>query len=149
MTNNRDLSVEPPGRRAFETEFDRISEGIASPENASRAGELSQAVSKARSVADQGDFLAAIRLLGDVRIDLTPGRAPGNESAVRPEDVEQALGDLRRALKRAEGTGAIGVIETIFWAAREAAMERRWEAAWALIDEADERMGEAHQPKAK
>lgn len=142
-----DQQADAPGRRAFEMEFGRISAGIVVSDNDIRLKDVSRAISKARAAADQGDFIGAIKLLGDVKITLTPAQAPALDAGVKPEDVEQALGDLRRAIKKSLGAPGIETIQTLCRAARESAIQGRWEAAWALIDEADQRMGEG--PPAK
>jgi len=66
---------------------------------------------------------------------------------VKPEDVEQALGDLRRALTRAGQFPRREEVAMLCREARAAASEGRWQAAWALIDEADQRLAESGQAK--
>jgi hypothetical protein len=136
-----------PGRRAFETELGRIAAGIVVADNDPRVSEASRAISRARAAADSGDFFGAIRLLGDVRVTLTAENAPALSAGIKPEDVEQALGDLRRALKRAGDFGGREAVSTLCRAARAEAAEGRWQAAWALIDEADARLADALGPR--
>ncbi len=132
-----------PGQRAYESELGRIAAGIIVADNDPRVREVSKAISRARAAADSGDFLGAIRLLGDVKVTVTPENAPTLGAGVKPEDVEQALGDLRRALKRAGEFVGRAAVSELCNAARAEAAEGRWQAAWALIDEADGRMAEA------
>lgn len=131
-----------PGKRAFEMEFGRIAAGIMVADNDPAVREVSRAISRARAAADSGDFIGAIRLLGDVKISLTAEQAPGLGVGMKPEDVEQALGDLRRAIKAAGEGPAIDEVRLLCRAAREEAISGHWEAAWALIDEADQRLAE-------
>jgi hypothetical protein len=133
---------EPPGKHAFEAELGRIASGIVVADNDPRVREVSKAISRARAAADSGDFIGAIRLLGDVTVTVTPENAPALAAGIKPEDVEQALGDLRRALKRAGDFEGKGAVETLCKAARAEAASGRWQAAWALIDEADGRLAE-------
>ncbi len=130
------------GKRAFDMEFGRLASGIVITDDDPQVAEVALAVSRARRAADAGDYVGAIRLLGDVKLSLTPAEAPGLDAGVKPEDVEQALGDLRRALAREDEFPGRKDIEALSLAAREAASEGRWEAAWALVDEADQRLGE-------
>ena len=134
--------VEPTGKRAFEAELGRIASGIVVADNDPRVREASKAISRARAAADSGDFLGAIRLLGDVKVTLTAENAPALAAGIKPEDVEQALGDLRRALKRAGAFEGKESVSTLCKAARAEAASGRWQAAWALIDEADGRLAE-------
>ena len=131
------------GKRAFEMEFGRLAAGIVIADDDPMVAEVSRAISRARHAADAGDYVGAIRLLGDVKVSLTPAEAPGLDAGVKPEDVEQALGDLRRALAREPSFPGREEVQALCRAAREAASEGRWEGAWALIDEADQRLGEA------
>jgi len=128
-------------------EFGRIAAGIVVSDNDPTVRDVSRAISRARTAAEQGDFISAIRLLGDVKIHLTAANAPGLDAGIKPEDVEQALGDLRRAIKKSLGVPGIEAIQTLCRAARESAVQGRWEAAWALIDEADQRMAETRSAK--
>ena len=130
------------GKRAFETELGRIAAGIVVADNDPRVSEASRAISRARAAADSGDFLSAIRLLGDVRVTVTADNATALSAGVKPEDVEQALGDLRRALKRSGDFEGKESIRTLCRAARDEGAAGRWQAAWALIDEADGRLAE-------
>jgi hypothetical protein len=123
-------------------EFGRLASGIVITDDDPQVAEVALAVSRARRAADAGDYVGAIRLLGDVKLSLTPAEAPGLDVGVKPEDVEQALGDLRRALAREGEFLGREDIQALQRAAREAASEGRWEAAWALVDEADQRLGE-------
>ena len=134
---------EGTGRRAFEAELGRIASGIVIADNDPRVHEASKVISRARAAADSGDFLGAIRLLGDVRVTLTAENATALSAGVQPEDVEQALGDLRRALKRAGDFEGREAVSLLCKAARAEAAAGRWQAAWALIDEADGRLAEA------
>jgi hypothetical protein len=124
-------------------EFGRMAAGIVIADDDPQVAEVSRAIHKARRAADEGDYVGAIRLLGDVKLSLTPAQAPGLDAGVKPEDVEQALGDLRRALAREGDFPGREGVRGLCRAAREAATEGRWEGAWALIDEADQRLGEA------
>lgn len=133
---------EPTGKRAFEAELGRIASGIVVADNDPRVREASKAISRARAAADSGDFLSAIRLLGDVKVTVTVENAPTLAAGIKPEDVEQALGDLRRALKRAGTFEGQEALSTLCKAARAEAASGRWQAAWALIDEADGRLAE-------
>lgn len=130
------------GKRAFETELGRIAAGIVVADNDPRVSEASRAISRARAAADSGDFLGAIRLLGDVRVTVTPENATALSAGVQPEDVEQALGDLRRALKRSGAFEGKEAVQSLCRAARLEAAASHWQAAWALIDEADARLAE-------
>lgn len=131
------------GKRAFEAELGRLASGIVVADNDPRVSEASRAISRARAAADSGDFLGAIRLLGDVRVTLTAENAPALSAGIQPEDVEQALGDLRRALKRAGTFPGREAVSALCIAARAEAAAGRWQASWALIDEADGRLAEA------
>src|SRR5689334_21054987 len=135
-------NMEPTGKRAFEAELGRIASGIVVADNDPRVREASKAISRARAAADSGDFLGAIRLLGDVKVTLTAENAPALAAGVKPEDVEQALGDLRRALKKAGSFEGKEAVEALCKASRAEAASGRWQAAWALIDEADGRLAE-------
>jgi hypothetical protein len=128
-------------------EFGRLAAGIVISDDDPAVSDLSHAISRARQAADSGDYVGAIRLLGDVKLSLSASQAPGLDSGVKPEDVEQALGDLRRALGRETDFPGRPEVQGLCRAAREAATEGRWEAAWALIDEADQRIGEAMASK--
>jgi hypothetical protein len=134
---------EGPGKRAFEAELGRIASGIVIADNDPRVGEASRLISRARAAADSGDFLGAIRLLGDVRVTVTPENSTALSGGVKPEDVEQALGDLRRALKRAGAFEGREAVSALCKAARAEAADGHWQASWALIDEADGRLAEA------
>ncbi len=136
-----------PGQRAFEMEFGRIAAGIMIADNDPGVRETAHAISKARAAADMGDFIGAIRLLGNVKVTVTEENAPTLDAGVKPEDVEQALGDLRRALKRAGDSPALEPVRSLCRAARGEAAAGHWQAAWALIDEADGRLAEALGPK--
>lgn len=132
-----------PGQRAFEMEFGRIAAGIMIADNDPGVREAAHAISKARQAAEMGDYISAIRLLGNVKVTVTEANAPTLGAGVRPEDVEQALGDLRRALKRHGGGPSLEPVRSLCRAARDEAAEGHWQAAWALIDEADARLAEA------
>ena len=132
-----------PGQRAFEMEFGRIAAGIMIADNDPGVREAAHAISKARAAADMGDYIGAIRLLGNVKVTVTEENAPTLGAGVKPEDVEQALGDLRRALKRAGDSPSLEPVRSLCRAARDEAAAGLWQAAWALIDEADARLAEA------
>lgn len=135
---------DPLGRRAYELEFGRLAAGIIFSDDDPAVEKTSRAISKARQAAEAGDYVGAIRLLGDVKVSVQPaGGGPGMEGGVKPEDVEQALGDLRRALAREKEFPGRPEVQRLCQAAREAASEGRWDGAWALIDEADQRLGDA------
>ena len=101
-----------PGKRAFEMEFGRIAAGIVVSDDDPSIQEVSHAISRARQAADQGDYIGAIRILGNVKISITSDFTPSLGSGVKPEDVEQALGDLRRALARAGCNLALDMVHT-------------------------------------
>jgi hypothetical protein len=128
-------------------ELGRIAAGIIVADNDPRVREASKAISRARAAASSGDFLSAIRLLGDVKMTVTPENEPTLGAGVKPEDVEQALGDLRRAIKRSGEFQGRETIQALCRAARDEAVAGRWQAAWALIDEADGRLAEFLQAK--
>lgn len=134
------------GKRAFEMEFGRIAAGILVADNDPRVRDASRAISRARAAADSGDFIAAIRLLGDVHMSVTPAQSPGLDVGVKPEDVEQALADLKRAIGQVRELAGTAQAIVLCKAARDAAINSHWEAAWALIDEADQRLAEARSP---
>ena len=96
-----------------------------------------QAIKHANRLAHAGEFLDAIRVLGDVKVRVNTA----SDELVRPDDVEQALGDLRRALKSAQAGAEQDACEELLEAARTLAADGQWDAAWALIDEADQRLG--------
>ena len=97
-------------------------------------------LSKAAGLASGGNYLAAIRVLGDVHVEVND---PVDQD-IRPEDVEQALGDLRRALAKAPAGAERDASASLLAAARAEASEGRWLAAWELIDEADTRLAAAY-----
>lgn len=131
---------DPPGSRAFEMEFGRIAAGIIISDNDPGIQGTAQAISKARAAASEGDYISAIRLLGNVKVTVTQENASTLEAGVKPEDVEQALGDLRRALTRAGTSPALEPVRSLCRAARDEAGAGHWQASWALIDEADGRL---------
>lgn len=142
-TPDEPLSTDPMGKRAFEMEIGRLTERIIVSDNNPKVREISRAISRARESAEAGDYIGAIRVLGDVEVRIDESGSPKREASVKPEDVEQALGDLRRALKRVTPSPLADSVRKLCQAAREEAVRGRWEAAWALIDEADQRLGEA------
>ena len=125
------------GELAYEREVERLVERVVVGDDRPDTRDNAQAIKHASRLAQAGDFLFAIRVLGDVKVRVNAAC----DELVRPEDVEQALGDLRRALKAAQPGPEREASEELLEAARTLAADGQWDAAWALIDEADQRLG--------
>jgi hypothetical protein len=131
------------GKRAFELEMGRVISNLVISDEMPRGPDLSRGIKEARAKAERGDYLGAIHVLGDLKIEVAPGKGLESGGPVEPADVEQALGDLRRAIKKAGLGEAATAAKTLCEAARDAARLGHWDAAHALIDEADQRLSEA------
>ena len=139
---NQPIAKKAIGERAFEAVLDRLLGEIVVADNQPRTRDLTEALARVEHAAAGADYLGAIRLLGEVEVTLGPARPHGTGETVHPEDVEQALGDLRRAIPRWGSAGGREAAEALCREARRAAGEGRWQAAWALIEEADERLAQ-------
>ncbi len=127
------------GEHAYRQQVDRAVSGVLVGDDHPTTPVNAKVLSKATSLASTGDFLGAIRVLGDVHIEV--GDAYGEN--LQPDDVEQALGDLRRALAKAPAGAEQDASARLLQAARSEASAARWQAAWDLIEEADERLARA------
>ncbi len=140
------MSRHPPkaeqhiGERAYRQRMGRVVDGVVVADDQPTVAGNAKTLSRAKGLARGGDYLGAIRVLGDVRVtvDGTTDEDP------RPEDVEQALGDLRRAVVKAPAGKERDAAGALLEAARVEASEGRWLAAWDLIDEADGRLAAAY-----
>lgn len=128
------------GKRAYNQQVRRVVSGVVVDDRDPTVEGNARVLSKAGGLASGGDYLGAIRVLGDVHVEVH--EADGEDP--RPEDVEQALGDLRRALSKAPAGEEHDASAELLEAARVEASEGRWLAAWELIDEADERLAAAY-----
>ena len=126
----------PVGKEAFQSHFTQLSKSITVGVDTPQLREVASALSKARQWAESGDYLAAIHAIGGISVQLGLGEA-ARKGAVSGGDVEQALGDLRREIGR--GGERAGTIEAqaLWAAAREEVIRGSWEAAMALIREAN------------
>ena len=130
------------GEKAFDTELDRLLGHIMSAGPAVHPGAVTAAIARVGEAASAANYLGALRLLGDLEITIGPAPPRPQDGLVLPEDVEQALADLRRAIPRWGTADSQAAATALCSEARVAAGEGRWEAAWALIEEADARLGQ-------
>jgi hypothetical protein len=128
------------GERAYRQLADRLVDGVVVGDDHPTMPGNADVLSRASHLARDGDFLGALRVLGDVQVDVD---AP-YDGQLQPEDVEQALGDLRRALVKAPAGKERDASARLLEAARVEASQGQWLAAWDLIEEADERLAAAH-----
>src|SRR6267142_1369817 len=92
--------AEPVGRRAFEAELAFLEPKLVVGDDSPDAREYARVISMARQWVDAGDYLAAVHALGDLEMRITTKVVlTGSPAFWKPADVEQALGDLRRAIK--------------------------------------------------
>jgi len=133
------------GESAYEAVLDRLLTEMVVTDGLSATRDMSEDLARVRAAAEGADYLGAIRLLGAVEVTLSPTRPKPGADSVQPGDVEQALGDLRRAIPRWGSGKKREDAEALCREARGAAGEGRWHAAWALIEEADARLGEGHE----
>lgn len=143
MPPNPGTAPKAVGEKAFEDELDRLLNHIISAGGSQSSSDVSAVIARVGEAANAANFLGALRLLGDLEITLGPAPARPGEGKVRPEDVEQALGDLRRAIPHWGSEASRGAATALCAEARQAAGDGRWDAAWALIEEADARLAEA------
>jgi hypothetical protein len=128
------------GERAYRQQVERVVSGVVVGDDRPSTQSNARALTKASGLAGEGDFLGAIRVLGDVRVEVHEPE----DQAVGPSDVEQALGDLRRAIVKAPAGDERDASARLLEAARAEASSGRWAAAWELVDEADERLAAAY-----
>lgn len=126
------------GGQAYLSELGRIARSLPLDEKSPELAAVVRRVSQAREVAARGDYIRAIHVLGSVVV--TSDSSPPRGLAPRADDVEQALGDLKRAIAKAPESAARQQAMTLCRAARMEASELRWSAAWALVDEASQRL---------
>jgi hypothetical protein len=100
------------------------------------ARQTAAAISKARQWIDAGDYLSAVHAVGALEVALKLGDGTGRPGRATAGDVEQALGDLRRAVKAVGEARGAAEAARLWEAAREEVIGGAWEAALALIDEA-------------
>jgi len=126
----------PVGKEAFQAHFAQLSKSITVGVDSPQLRGVASALSRARQWAESGDYLAAIHAIGGISIQLRP-EPTTRQGALASGDVEQALGDLRREIGR--GGDRDGTIEAqaLWAAAREEVIRGSWEAAMALIREAN------------
>jgi hypothetical protein len=133
--------TEPVGRRAFEAQLAFLEPKLFVGENSAEEQEFARVFSLARQWVDAGDYLAAVHALGDLEMRITSKVVlTGSPAFWKPADVEQALGDLRRAIKADAERPATAHAQALWSAAREEVIRGSWSAAMALIKEANERL---------
>jgi hypothetical protein len=134
-------AADPVGREAFERELAFLAPRILVGEDSPEIREVARVVSKARQWVEAGDYLAAIHALSSIEIQITT-QAAGPKDGKPPKiaDIEQALGDLRRAIRSDPDRPHAAAALSLWSAAREEIIRGSWTAAWALIQEANARL---------
>lgn len=125
----------PLGKEAFQQHLATVSKFIMIGLDTPQTREAAQALWRARQWAQAGDYLSALHAIGalTVSLDALPGAREGSLTAGQ---VEQALGDLRRAIGRSAERDGTAQAQALWAAAREEVVRGSWEAAMALISEA-------------
>ncbi len=125
----------PVGKEAFRQHFATLSKSITIGTDSPQMREVAQALSRARQWADSGDFLAALHAIGGLALSLSPPSG-ARAGSLTGGEVEQALGDLRRAIGSSGERDGTTEAQALWVAAREEVVRGSWEAAMALIAEA-------------
>ena len=125
----------PVGKEAFHRHFAALSKSITIGEDSPQMREVARALSRARQWADSGDYLAAIHAIGGLCLSVAPPVGP-RAGTLTGGEVEQALGDLRRAIGSLGERDGTAEAQALWAAAREEVVRGSWEAAMALIGEA-------------
>lgn len=125
----------PVGKEAFHHHFATLSKSITVGADSPQMREVARALSRARQWADSGDYLGALHAIGGLGLSLSPPSG-AREGSLTGGEVEQALGDLRRAIGSGGERDGTTEAQALWAAAREEVVRGSWEAAMALIAEA-------------